>query len=74
MENRFDFGKIKQSPEIVEVNRLAETFYVSYHRAPKDMKVDIIEYDNNCFYGKCNYKIWGPDQGSPYNSSHPKKV
>jgi len=72
MSENFDFNKIIKLPAINEVNRLVETIYISYYRAPKDMKIDIIEFDNNCFFGVCNYGIWGPDQGDSYKSIHPK--
>lgn len=74
MPKPFDFSKTISLPEIVEVNRLVETFSINYHRAPRDMRVNIVEYDNNWFFGFCNYGIWGPDQADPYKSSNPKKT
>ena len=73
MEN-FDFDKITKSPEIIEVNRIVETFNIIYHRAPKDMKIDIVQNINNYYMGICNYRIWGPNQALPYKSVHLKKT
>jgi hypothetical protein len=72
MLENFDFNKIINSPEIIEVNRLVETFHIVYHRAPNDIKIDIFEHNNNCFSGICNYGIWGPDQADAYKSIHLK--
>ena len=68
----FNFEKVINAPEIIKVKRLVETFFVTYHRAPKDMKIDIVQYSDTCFYGICNYGIWGPDQMTAYKSIHQK--
>jgi hypothetical protein len=72
MTKDFDFEKIVSNPAICEVTRLVETFNIDYHRAPKDMVIKIIQVANNCYYGDCNYGIWGPEQVDSYKSGHPK--
>jgi hypothetical protein len=68
----FDFEKIDVFAGLSEVNRIRETFSVSYHRAPSDLQVKIVEYAPGSYYGFCNYGFWGPSQATPYRSMHPQ--
>lgn len=72
--NYFDFDKIIQLPALQEVSRLKETFHISYHRAPKDILVEIIQLNEKYYYGVCNYGFWGPEQATPYKSMHPQST
>ncbi|BDC92244.1 toll/interleukin-1 receptor domain-containing protein [Treponema bryantii] len=66
-----EFSTFLKTPAVQEVSRLAETFFVSYHRAPFDLKIDVLQYDKEFYMGICNYGIWGPDQATPYKSIRP---
>lgn len=66
-----EFSTFLKTPAVQEVSRLAETFFVSYHRAPLDLKIDVLQYDKDFYMGICNYGIWGPDQATPYKSIRP---
>lgn len=68
-DNAFDFDIIN-IPALFECTRLRETFRVTYHRAPGDMQVEIVEYSPGSYYGICNYGFWGPEQATPYRSMH----
>lgn len=71
-ESQFSFDGIVDFPEIREVSRLVESIFVFYHRAPNDLKVDVIEFAPGDYYGLCNYGFWGPEQATPYKSMHPQ--
>jgi len=65
----FNFEKVIYAPEVIKVKRLVETFFVNYHRAPKDMKIDILQYGDTSFFGVCNYGIWGPNQVEAFKNT-----
>ncbi|MCQ2240243.1 toll/interleukin-1 receptor domain-containing protein [Treponema sp.] len=66
----FDFTKIIATPAIQEVTKICERFKVYYFRAPKDLIIEINQYNENSYYGFSNYAFWGPDQATPYRSMH----
>ncbi|MBI5249094.1 MAG: toll/interleukin-1 receptor domain-containing protein [Desulfomonile tiedjei] len=70
--SQFSFEYVVSLPEIREVTRLVESLFVSYHRAPNDLKIDVIEFAEGSYYGLCNYGFWGPEQATPYKSLHPQ--
>jgi len=69
MLDDFHFDLIINAPEVIKVKRFVETFFINYHRAPKDSKIEIIQYNEKFFLGACNYGIWGPDQITEYKCS-----
>jgi hypothetical protein len=71
MSDDFHFELIINAPEVIKVKRLVETFFINYHRAPRDLKIDIVQYNDKFFIGVCNYGIWGPHQAEPYKNSRP---
>ena len=71
-DNAFDFDDIIDIPALSECIRLRETFRVTYHRAPSDIQVEIVEFSPGSYYGICNYGFWGPEQATPYKSMHVK--
>ena len=71
MQSTIDYSKIVSLSGVEEIEHLVTTFYISYNRAPKDLKVEILQsFKNGLFTGKCNYAFWGPDQADPYRDLH----
>jgi len=71
MQSTIDCSKIASLSGIDTIERLVATCSIGYHRAPKDLKVEIFQsLKNGMFTGKCNYAFWGPDQHGPYRDLH----
>jgi TIR domain. len=66
------FDGLTKFPEVREISRIVESVLVSYHRAPQDLNVDVIEFASGTYMGNCNYSFWGPEQAGPYKSLHPQ--
>ena len=71
MQSTIDYSEIVSLSGVDDIEQLVTTFFISYYRAPKDLKVEIFQsIKNGKFTGKCNYAFWGPDQHDPYRDLH----
>ena len=71
MKSTIDYSEIVSLSGINEIEQLVTTYYIKYYRAPKDLKVEILQsLKDGMFTGKCNYAFWGPDQFDPYRDLH----
>jgi hypothetical protein len=71
MKSTIDYSGIVKLSGVDEIEQLVTIYYIKYYRAPKDLKVEILQsLKDGMFTGKCNYAFWGPDQFDPYRDSH----